>query len=620
MQINYELEKYKDNFIKVEKDIENYMNELEDLYTSVYDRLPKVEEEIEITLSEMDILINYFFEDDSSDFNEDGATVGEILEYIKKSLHKLEDVFLQEGSIKETLDKFYNEQTEDGIDQLYKNIKKIETKVDDVEITSLNAIIYGAKLGDKGKSFVTITDEIIELSKKMDQKYQEIIKVIDQLKKWEESFKENVSNIVELTENIQTKSEDTINKLFSELYDSLEQIVYLLKDQKQSIEEAIEPIAKLMNSIQQQDILRQGLENLIKCLSDGHKNLEELIDDKNNGSTEDNYDEGNYELDKITFAYQILQLSEELITNIEENYAKAYKELNAPVEKIREKMLEIKEEGSIITDFLGGSGYIKEQNVIKNVFNNIQLFIDKFEKELEGFEREIDKLRGVDSEFYENMKILNSKIDEMKFEVNFLKKFAVYSRIELARLDLEKSHFNKEVTGVTEDTNKVVNESCDKIASLNKQLEESLSKFEYLLNYNKTAIGNINDSLREDKERVNTLEKLITNTVITLGNSSDLLLQEVDKALQVLVRGEDFSNKLNETKNEIYSLKEDILELRNGMLSKYGLDEWEISKENLNEIINYLTTRGERIKAQDVYEESGVELEAGSEGGDLTLF
>ncbi|UMZ75062.1 hypothetical protein [Natranaerofaba carboxydovora] len=616
MQINYELDKYKDNFIKIEKDIENYIDELEDLYTSVYDKLPKVEEEIEITLSEMDILINYFFEDDSSDFNEDGATVGEILEYIKKSLHKLEDVFLQEGSIKETLDKFYNEQTEDGIDQLYKNIKKIETKVDDVEITSLNAIIYGAKLGDKGKSFVTITDEIIELSKKMDQKYKEIIKVIDQLRKWEESFKDNVSNIVELTEEIQSKSKDKINKLFSDLYDSLEQVIFLLKDQKESIEEAIEPIAKMMSSIQHQDILRQGLENLVKCLGDGHKNLEELIENDDNNPN----DKKNYELDKITFAFQILQLSEELITNIEENFIKAYKELNAPVEKIREKILEIKEEGSIITDFLGGSGYLREQNVIKDIFNDIHLFIDQFEKELVGFEKEINNFQGVDSEFYENMKILNSKTDEIKFEVNFLKKFAVYTRIELARLDLEKSHFNKEVTGVTEDTSRVVNESCDQITSLNKQLEESLNKFEYLLNYNKTTIGNINNSLREDKERVDTLENLISNTVRTLGNSSDLLLQEVDKALQVLERGEDFSNKLNETKKEIYSLKEDIQELRDELLLECGLEEWEISKENLNEIINYLTTRGERIKAQDVYEESGVEVEAGSEGGDLTLF
>ncbi len=324
MQINPEPEKFKDNFIKIETDIEKYIDDLENLYTSVYDKLPKVEEDIESTLNEMDILIKYFFESDPEDKMSRTTSISEILEEININFENLDDDLMQEKSIKESLDKFYSQESGEGVEDLYKNVKKIEEKVEDVEITSINAIIYGAKLGDKGRGFVTITDEIIEISKKVGHQYNKMINVIDELQKWEENFKQNINEILEMTDKIQRSSKETINELFSNIHSSLEHITQLLKNQKENIEEAIGPISNLMSSIQHQDIIRQSIENLSKCLKTGHETLEGLL----YNNQENDY---NIELDKITFVYQILQLSEELIENIEASFADAFNEINYPI-------------------------------------------------------------------------------------------------------------------------------------------------------------------------------------------------------------------------------------------------------------------------------------------------
>ena len=613
MRINPELEKFKDNFIKIETDIEKYIDDLENLYTSVYDKLPKVEEDIESTLNEMDILIKYFFESDPEDKMSRTTSISEILDEINTNFENLDDDLMQEKSIKDSLDKFYNQESGEGVEDLYKNVKKIEEKVEDVEITSINAIIYGAKLGDKGRGFVTITDEIIEISKKVGDQYNKMISVIDELQKWEQNFKQNINKILELTDKIQRSSKETINELFSNINSSLEHITQLLKNQKENIEEAIGPISNLMSSIQHQDIIRQSLENLSKCLKTGHETLEELL----YNNQENDY---NIELDKITFVYQILQLSEELIENIETSFVNAFNELNYPIENIREKMLELKEEESVLTDFLGGSGYISEDNVISSIFSDVNDFIDEFDEELDFFERETAKFFGLDKEFYDKMKQLNGSAEEIRNEVNFLKKFAIFTRIELARIDLEKSHFNEELTGVTENAAKVVHDSCNQISGLNNNLMDSLYEFENLLELNKNSIAGIKKRFKENKDKVKTIEDLISQTVQALGDSSSVLLNEAEQALGNLKQGEDFSNNISETKDAIAELKDSITETRNSLLSVHGLEDWEISKDHLNEIINNLTTHSERLRAKGVYEDDGVDVEAGTEGGDLTLF
>ncbi len=120
------------------------------------------------------------------------------------------------------------------------------------------------------------------------------------------NFQKSLVEFVKYEEDLKSRYQNKFTTEFQQIISSLEMICKILINNLDATREPFASVAKVMVMIQNQDIIRQNMENLVKCL----KIVLEREDYLNNDSAEKS-------LDYVVFARQVLELSKVLFDNIE---------------------------------------------------------------------------------------------------------------------------------------------------------------------------------------------------------------------------------------------------------------------------------------------------------------
>ncbi len=588
---------------ELSNEIDDLIFDIEDIYTSVYKHLPQIEEEINLTLEEMDILLNYFISSEQK--HEQTYRITDVLHEISNQFKANREKMVDKQELEE-LTKHFNQQgqgQEIDINTLIKSIQAVQDRIEDIELISLNAIIYSAKLGQQGQAFSVIANNIIDLSNQLSGLYNETLAKSKKLNQWNQNFSNELKNLLDYNDKLKQQQTDEFEKLFNIMFDSLNSVKQLLENLVSNIKDALNPIAELMVTIQVQDIIKQNMEFLADVLL----NLDDKFSEFNN------LEQDSYKLDRIVFGANILDLVIKAIESVEESFVGSLYDLNSFLLQIESDLTDFEQEGELIVDLLTTNN---KSNTIQEIFARVFTFIDDFENNLSDFKSQIDQLATSNNQLYDLISELETKIEVIEGEMNFLNKLKLVSKIELARIDLTNDSFAIELAETTDELRADIQDNKEAVEFLKRKLVQDLSNFKDLLAINRENINQMEETISDSKDKFGMIEGLVSDAIEALGHNSGNLINEVYDLKEKVSAGLEIADLIKAVKTKLYQLQERVKSEIEVIDDDVKFAEVDIFDEQL---IALLTEFERRFQGINQEEKSQAEKED-NDGGDLVLF
>ncbi len=616
--INYQLS---DDIKQLQKELNDIIAETEDYYSLIYDNLPQIERNIKLTKEETEILIQYFIDvSNQQGGSEERKLISESLTHIENNLKQINHLLLDQKDINKILNLFLvgdDAEEEISFSVLLDLIEETTEVLEEVEIISLNAIIFSAKLEEQAQGFGVISNNIHNISLGIEKEFLEIGRLIDDLAQWHNEFRDNISNIANRQDEIAKDYINRVDGLFSDVTESVQGVNLVLTDLLNNVIEVVNPFEELMALIQGQDIIRQNLENISKSLevvNDKHNKFLELLNTEEQLKKED-------VLNYIYFINQGTNLLEKLGENAFGELFKSLDEIVAKIDKLLVSLKEVSNDTENLTNYFSSKVEDSDNGLVDNIFADVFNFSAQFIEvlsEIKDLSAELNQ-----SEIEEDFSQLETKINNVNRQLDRLNKVEVLARIELARLDTGNNDFGAQIESVVDNVSQAVSGNTDSFLKLKKKLIDDLDEFDQIMAENRKQIsqglGEVEVSLEELK---------VTNDII---NQAVLALFEEIKNLEAELK--DIYNKLKST-DSLRDKGADALELiknisqateieKNKFFSEFGVESWQLSDDDLKEIESNLTTFLEiktidsflnETKTKDTIEDVS-EVE-----GELTLF
>lgn len=595
------------------KKINNLIMKTEEIYGSIFAKLPSIEEELELSLQEVEILLNYFiYRDESTSVagneSEEGMQLAELLRNMQREFTDAVVKMFDETVIRKTLDRFlasvHNPQ-EPGIDDLMEIIKKIKRHIQDIEVVSINAMIHSSRLGDDGKAFGVISRNIKEFSNDMKAHYNTIFEYAEKLGRWNTEFTNEINKLLEFSENLRLRRLEDFHELFKRVFASLKTISNLLKEANHNLQSTMTPLQDLMAFVQKQDIIRQSLENVIKCL----EGLQE-------GMNEDSEGELTEKLNYIVFEDQVVEMSIALIDNIAMQLEESLAEIKETIAKIHHNLSETYEESYEVTEFLSGDRG-NERNTVEEIFYQVILFIQQFKEELVHISNEVNTFSLSGDAFHKQMNGIEKQIVTIKNRVDFLRNLNVLSRIELSRLTSEMASFGDEIEQISRRVIDEVNLNETFIVTLKASLDDDLRRFFSMLHQNKEMIQKMITTSDEALKNLKMMEDLVIKAIRPANGTSELLIKEVTFVKEIIEDSHILRELMNAIRETLVAAQEKVRNEKEKIFAEAGVNEWENKNDRLIALFDKLTTYYERVVFNNLVEEN---LDVGSEAGELVLF
>ncbi len=157
---------------------------------------------------------------------------------------------------------------ENWIKQINKMLKNIQEISEQNKIIAINSSIEAARIGDAGKGFRVLVQEIQSLNQKTSTFTKEINQIMQSFEEYNKSFisewDNETKNIVEYMEKIITQEEKTINKFI----ESFELTIRSFQDLSSSTFDIDKNLTEILQSLQYEDITGQQIKHINEFLKD----------------------------------------------------------------------------------------------------------------------------------------------------------------------------------------------------------------------------------------------------------------------------------------------------------------------------------------------------------------
>ena len=590
--------------------LENMIDKTEDFYGLISDKLPQIEAEVDDTIEETELLISYFTDSETKGELEEGFQILDVLENLEEKLNRVYDSLSAREDISRVLESFVDdsnqEKTDFGriltlIDELKQTLKKLNN-------LSINAIIFSVKADKEGAAFRVISDEINNLSSQIQKEYETIKEQIINLKDWNDNFALELEQLIETETTISNEYKVEIKEVFSDVLDSLDATSNILQDFMDHVQQSVEPVYDILVLVQNQDIIRQNLENLIEILFSLQEELN-TIDFQRMEAEEI--------LDRLVFIINTTGLSQRLMDNILEQLNESLFDIKNKFSEMKNGLAEIKEEGGELVNFFAGDNSI-EQTSIDMIYEHLIEFVPGLIEQLDQLQEEYQQILKSNNQFYNNIEGLQAGFTEIDKIADRFKKVEVLAKIEFTRVSSKDNSFIKNIEDAIENFIASSQENQELYFELKNNLIDDYKEFVRLAESNKREIDQSAEIISDSEEKLLLTKQMIKEAIQGLHNSVDNLISEIFKVNDQLDNVQRLENKGDKVTQFLFDLEDECKELKERYLAELGLEEWEENNDRLKELEEKFTSYLERKTAQE--EITDMEIDAGSEGGELTLF
>lgn len=611
-----------DDFRNVKNKLDEMLDSINDYYQVIYESIPEIERNINLTEEEISILIEYLVNFKSHSKNEDDKKelISQALMDIKKDFQNVSNMMIDQNNINQMLKSFMNENKEEiSYQTLLGTVKETKIVLEDVNLMAINSIIFSSEKEIEGGGFRVISQNIHNVSTFMKKQFSNISSSVNDLSQWHSNFEKNINQFVSLQENTVNNYIYKLDEVFNSITDLIKMINYILKDLIQNVKKIIKPFEDMMVLIQGEDIVKQNIENIINSIL--------IIQEKyiNFKNTEPGNVGQNKKIDYFIFVYKGLELIDNLLQSTFQELFNSTDEIRSIVNKILNELKEIKTDATNISFLLYNEKINKskdEENPggsIDITFSEVINFIDNFFKELKKM-KDITKNNNRTKENFEKYTDkIDKYINKIDKKMNRLNKLELLGRIELARIGKKNSGFSKEMQTTVKKVIEVTNNNNNTFSQLKPKLQKKLSQFNKIIQERNKKINEIISGVDNSLEKINITNNIVNEAVLALNEEINYLEKNfitIQKKLNLI---DNIKNKRQTIERLLENINEKINYKKQNTYKKYDIENRKLKNENLQEIVNQFTTYIER-ETTETFLTGEITKNKNETAGELTLF
>ncbi|MFW6029270.1 MAG: hypothetical protein ACOCRO_03350 [Halanaerobiales bacterium] len=593
------------NVIRENREIVKEMiDHTDDYYGLIAEFLPGIEEKIEDSLTEISILINSFSNTGEIISQE---RIYKVLIELKRRLENLNHFFQQKDDLHKILANIITDQSKEKetafkkIIIMTKGLKKILNKL---KVLAINSSIYTYNHHNQmANGFEVISDKIHFFSEKMRENYQNIEIELNLLLEWQQSFQEDIEKTISMEDSIINKYNNDLAEVFKDFFAFLDNSSKLLTDLLTSINEAIDPVQDLMLEIQNQDLIRQKLENLNNILA---KTVIENSE-KADGISEEDIP------GQLAFILEVIKVSEKLLSSVQE-------QINKSRQHIEQSLLEMFNKITIISNDLGtlkGTLLIERTYNLETAKEDLYMKIFSLLPSLQGKVEEINNnytsLLNSENIFRKSIGEINNQFYAVNKHTERLQSIRVLASIELNIMKDDNNFINK----IDQVINQIVSRNEDDISSYNliqDQLEGDFSKFKEIVFSTEKKMSVFITDIKDSKKNLILIRETIRDKFLKLNAQIEELSGINTELRNGLKQFDNLSSLFNSFVNNLNEIRSGIEKIK----KSFPEEDYSINNISLLKLFEEFTSYQERKTVSAEYHD--ISMDVGDSGGELTLF
>lgn len=487
------------------------------------------------------------------------------------------------------------------LDQLDKMIAEIKEDSEQMELIALNAMVISIKSGEKGQAFSRITENLQRLSNDMFLFSDKLSEEEKQLLGFINTLKRIFSGILDSQHDLSEKGSESSTKVTG-LISNVREPLSLMSHKISSI---YPPIQKAMEGLQLQDMIRQSLDHVKKCMTE----IESHIGGQP-GSDE--------ELDYVTFNIALISLACEVLEDISSYLSQSSDIFVSNWKTVIDILDDVESEKSAFeTRFISGKPAGPD-----NIDNNLSNIIDDFEKLLKGFNSyhlvQKDLLHTTQN-ITARARTIYAVFDNLRPVMSRLHHVRILQQIEVAKNDAIKS-----VQDSVSDMDNLINSANKSLDTMQNLLENFISETGVLLNSFTASIGRDNENmveLRNNKavffDELAAGKNQLASIILDFKVFPDGFQSKCVSANENIINLQKMNGQVAEFIKNLKTEQENLVQKKQKLLQQKNISSWEIKNSQFVDLIKNFTITAHKEAAGKI---AGMKVEKGSASGEVTLF
>jgi hypothetical protein len=607
--------KYTNQLNDTEKSLQQIIGNLEELinltekkYSYIYDSLPTVERDVDLSVREVEILLKHLvYNTITQDAHQKSVTV-DAINTIRSEFAVVTSSFLNEELLTELFRAFMDTSDTDtnNFSELIRMVNEVEDSLADLRDLALNSIIFAVRIGDQGAAFQILSDYINQISMGLGALFVVMKEYINGLNDWNDGFKKDLTEFRDYEENLKDKYQIKVQGEFELILDTLKCVCDVLGDNLAETKKSFSEVGYIMVVIQNQDIIRQNIENMIKCL--------QIVQERKEVLTSDSLEK---RLDYVVFSNKVLVLCDTLMDNVEASLQESIGQLGNMVGKMFETMGELETDSFYLTKLFAGSKVDASAGLMSEVFESISTKIAN----LLVAQTEIDSMSSslLDSRerFIELMGLVENDFSSINKEAKRLRKMKVLIKIELARLNTGSDIVVNTIATAVEQVIDTINNNQQAFLKLRNYFLINLDRFERALGITQKKMGEGAGILEGSNTKLDTVKQMAVGAVLASHNEMHDIFLQIKDLSRELTDIQSINNIFAGAKTNIEQFIGKLSLLQEQLFKEAGVTNWEEKEEDLKLLMEQFTCFVERKAMISVA--GGIIEDIGDDGG-VVLF
>lgn len=597
------------NLSSVIDDLVNLVNLTEEKYGFIYDNLPVIEQNVKLSIREVEVLLKYLISDARESGARQSVTINTLTGIIS-DFDAITSVFLHEELINVLQRTFLEQSGEDNLSfsELLRVVQEVEEALATLRDLALNSIIFAIRAGDEGAGFQILSDSINRVSVELGGRFGIMRESVNSLHDWNKKFQRAMVEFIDYEEELQNRYQNKFQMTYQHVVSSLNKVCEVLDSNLDYLKGAFSGVSRIMVMVQNQDIIRQNIENMSKCIR--------IILEKIDSLTSDSFEEC---LDHLVFANRVLTLSKTLMENIETSLGESIFCLNSELTKMDADVADLEEDSAQLTElFAGNKNGSGADSVLNSVFDTVSEQLDDLMSIGENIKEKSGVLFSGNNTFTDLIQKVEHEFQAIEKETKGLKKMKVLIKIELARINKESDLSLTAIAAAVDEVVETIHGNQQLFRKLRDHFVQNIEHFSTAVNRIYSRLENSTETLAVAKRKLDIIKQLAVGAVL----ASHREMAEICTQLKLPGRNladtnlmsmltTDIKTKTNQVHNIIQQLQAEIF-------NRHGITDWEEKEEDLKLLADQFTCFVERKAMKDLTD--GAVHDIGTSGGDIVLF
>ena len=576
----------------------------EQIYLALGSRFASLHEELDRGFAECKNLVSYYTgEQDEGRAGKDNF-VADIMAQTEIAVASASQYFTGMQDADESLFEAIDMSTE-RLGSLEANIDEVREDSNQLRLISMNAVVSAIKAGKAGQAFTVIADELsklasdnIDLTTDLVSRSRSVLGFLLEFRTYIESTRETQSRLL-------NDFKDQLGAGYEIFYSGVQELALALNRIFDEANAIRQPFADIMELIQLQDLIRQSIDHVILSLDETDK-----VANIGEQTSED--------LDAVCLVEKICHLCVSVLNDVDANIDTSLLSFRRDLGLLRQILKSVEEQrDSSLSRFIGSNA--DQEGALDDAFGGSSLMLEDLLSGINTSMEKKDEIRSGGNRIAKDIRDLRGSFAMFEKIVFRLHAINFASKIELSKEDsLEISRGNiDQMTALTSKIDKDTTTALDTIDQSQARLKTTLTAFVSGHGTAKTEITQVRSDLQRCFDRLDAYKDSLVGTLESFSLFTDDFYGLMAQSESDVERLGDLRSVIANIITAIGEIEAQAATQKQAALARAGLNTWDIQDDKMKDLIDGFTMAAHKETAADL---AGIEIERGSDAGELTLF